>query len=83
MTVEIREAQSLKDLKIFVRFPFSLYKNNEYWIPPLIKEEIHTLRSDKNPSFDHCEAVYYLALSTGALSRSGKRSMPGSAGLTS
>ncbi len=61
MTVEIREAQSLKDLKIFVRFPFSLYKNNEYWIPPLIKEEIHTLRSDKNPSFDHCEAVYYLA----------------------
>ncbi len=61
MTVEIREVQSPKDLKKFVRFPFSLYKNNEYWIPPLIKEELSTLRSDKNPSFDHCEAVYYLA----------------------
>ncbi len=67
MTVEIREAQSLKDLKKFVRFPFSLYKNHEYWIPPLIKEDLHTLRSDKNPSFDHCEAVYYLAYKNGKI----------------
>ncbi len=61
MTVEIREARVLKDVKTFIRFPFSLYKNSEYWIPPLIKEDLHTLRPDKNPSFDHCEAVYYLA----------------------
>jgi len=67
VTIEIREVQSLKDLKKFVRFPFSLYKNNKYWIPPLIKEEIHTLRSDKNPSFDHCEAVYYLAYKNGKI----------------
>lgn len=67
MTVEIREIQSPKDLKKFVLFPFSLYKNNDYWVPPLIKEELHTLRSDKNPSFDHCEAVYYLAYKNGKI----------------
>jgi len=67
VTIEIREAQSRKDLKKFVRFPFSLYKNNKYWIPPLIKEDIHTLRSDKNPSFEHCEAVYYLAYKNGKI----------------
>jgi len=67
MTVEIREAQSLKDLKKFILFPFSLYKNNKYWIPPLIKEDFHTLRSDINPSFEHCEAVYYLAYENGKI----------------
>lgn len=67
MTIEIKEVQKLPDLKKFVRFPFSLYKNNDYWIPPLINEDLHTLRSDKNPSFEHCEAVYYLAYKDGKI----------------
>ena len=67
MAVEIREVKNKRNLKDFVRFPFDLYKNNKYWIPPLIKEDIHTLRSDKNPSFEHCEAVYYLAYKNGKI----------------
>jgi len=67
MPIVLKEATSLRDLKKFVLFPFSLYKNNEYWIPPLIKGEIETLRSDKNPAFDHCEAKYVLAYKNGEI----------------
>lgn len=67
MSVELKEVKDLKDLKKFVRFPFSLYKNNKYWIPPIIKDEINTLRKDKNPSFDFCEVKFILAYKNGKL----------------
>jgi GNAT superfamily N-acetyltransferase len=49
-----------KDLKRFVDFPFKLYKNNKFWVPPLKFDELNTLRKDKNPAFDYCEAEYWL-----------------------
>lgn len=61
MSVEIREAKSLRELKEFVLFSFPLYKNNKYWVPPLIKGQVDTLRPDKNPAFEYCEAIYLLA----------------------
>lgn len=67
MSIELREATSLQDIKKFVRFPFSLYRNNEFWIPSMIKGDIDNLRSDKNPAFDHCEARYLLAYSNGEI----------------
>ncbi len=51
-----------KDLKRFVDFPFKLYKNNKFWVPPLKFDELNTLRKDKNPAFDYCEAEYWIAL---------------------
>lgn len=67
MAIELREITALSDIKKFVRFPFSLYRNHPYWIPPLIKGEVNTLRSDVNPAFDHCEARYLLAIQDGEI----------------
>jgi len=39
----IKVVKSSKDFEAFVRFPFSIYKNNPFWVPPLIKEEIETI----------------------------------------
>ncbi len=61
MTVEIREVKNKQDLKNFIRFPFILYKDNKYWVPPIIKNEIEILNSEKNPDFEYCEAKYWLA----------------------
>lgn len=61
MAVEIREVKNKRDLKIFVRFPFTLYKDNEFWIPSIIKNEMEVLNSKKNPDFEYCEAKYWLA----------------------
>ena len=37
---EIIEVKSKDDLKNFVKFPFTLYSKNKYWVPPLVKEDI-------------------------------------------
>ena len=57
----IVEANSKKLLKEFVKFPFSLYKNHPYWVPPLINDELETFDKTKNPAFTSAEANFYLA----------------------
>ncbi|WP_338410346.1 GNAT family N-acetyltransferase [uncultured Flavobacterium sp.] len=59
--IVIKEATSKKEMKDFVMFSFDLYKNNPYWIPPIIKEELETFDKDKNPVFLSAEAYFYLA----------------------
>jgi ribosomal protein S18 acetylase RimI-like enzyme len=67
MPVEIREVSGKSDLKKFVEFPFSIYKNSRNWVPPLLMDEYHTLRKEKNPAFEYCEAKYWLAFKDGRL----------------
>lgn len=69
MAVEIREIQPTKrNLLKFVHFPIdTLYRNSEFFVPPLVTDEVNTLRPDKNPAFDFCEAVYYLAYRDGKI----------------
>lgn len=59
--ITIVEANSAKLLKDFVTFPFDLYKNHPYWVPPLISEELETFDKEKNPAFSSAEATFYLA----------------------
>jgi hypothetical protein len=61
MSVVIKEVVSKSDLKKFILFPFKLYKDNKYWVPPLILDEVKTLSYKKNPAFDFCDAKYWLA----------------------
>ncbi|MDR0581389.1 MAG: hypothetical protein LBG31_00325 [Prevotellaceae bacterium] len=59
--VTIKEITSKKELKQFVRFPFSLYKDHPFWVPPLLMDEMKTLDKTRNPSFEFSEAAYFLA----------------------
>lgn len=61
MAIIIKEVTSLRDLKKFIKFPNKLYKGNNYFVPPLIAGELGTLRKDKNPAFEFCEAKYWMA----------------------
>lgn len=65
MAVVLREVRSSRELSRFIHFPFSLYRTNPYWVPPLIQDEINTLTKDKNPAFEHCEAECLLAYRDG------------------
>jgi GNAT superfamily N-acetyltransferase len=67
MRVNIKEVHTRRDLKKFIRFPHRLYRGNPYRVPPLFVDEYRTLRSDKNPAFDHCEAKYWLAYRDGRI----------------
>ncbi|WP_461302953.1 GTP cyclohydrolase [Aureisphaera sp.] len=63
--IDIITVTTPKQLKQFVTFPFSLYKDCKYWVPPLIKDEMETLDASKNPVFKNAEATYYLAHKNG------------------
>jgi len=67
MNVIIKEVISRKDLRTFIRFPHTLNQGNPYWVPGLDFDEMNTLRKDKNPAFEHCQACYWLALSEGEI----------------
>jgi GNAT superfamily N-acetyltransferase len=67
MDILIKEATSLKEIKSFIRFPFELYHDNPYWVPALMFDELNTLRKDKNPAFEFCEARYWLAYREGKI----------------
>lgn len=63
--VQIKVVETIHELKKFIKFPFELYSDNPYWIPPLQFDELNTLRWDKNPAFEYCEARYWLAYKDG------------------
>lgn len=59
--ITIREITGRRALKKYVQFNIDLYKNNPYKVPPLIIDEINTFIPAKNPAFEFCEAVHYMA----------------------
>lgn len=59
--ITIKEIHSKQDLKKFVEFPFKIYKNSKYWVPPVITQEIKTFDKNENPVFKDAEARYFLA----------------------
>lgn len=65
MSVIIKEVTSKKELKKFVKFNIELYKGNPYHVPGLIEEEMVTLDKKKNPAFEVCDAIYFLAYKDG------------------
>ena len=67
MSVEIKKVETKKDLKHFIELHYELYKGNEYDAPNLFMDEKNTFSKDKNPAFEFCEAVYYLAYKDGRL----------------
>lgn len=64
-SVEIRRVTTRKDLRRFIQFYYDLYRDSQYAVPYLYFDEMDTLRKDRNPSFECCEAEYFLALRQG------------------
>jgi GNAT superfamily N-acetyltransferase len=61
MAVEIRPVTSKRELRIFIRLPWRLYRNEPNWVAPLLMELKKRLDQSKNPFFKHAEAQYFLA----------------------
>lgn len=59
--IRIVRVESNTDLRKFVKFVNDLYKDNQYFVPDLIYDEVNTLREDKNPAFEFSEAAFFLA----------------------
>lgn len=67
MQVDISPVRSKKELDEFIKLPWKIYKNDPYWVPPLITDMKKILDRKKNPFFQHSEAELFLAKRKGEL----------------
>ena len=49
------------DFDSFLKFPWSLYADDPYWVPPLLAMQRHKLDRARNVSWRHMEGEYFLA----------------------
>ena len=63
--IEIIKVENKDQEREFVMFPFSLYKACDYWVPPIISEELESMDKEKNPVFENAEAEFYIAKKDG------------------
>lgn len=58
----IQPVQTKKELKKFIKIPYALYKNDPFWVPPLLYEEKRKYTADSNPMLEHCDYQHFLLL---------------------
>jgi len=58
--VTIKQVETRKELKQFVRFNYELYKDNPYSVPDIYEDMMDTF-SNKNAAMEFCDAIYFLA----------------------
>jgi len=59
--IKIIPVKTKKELHNFIKLPFTLYKNDPNWIPPLIMDMKAKFNPQKNPYFEHSEAQAFIA----------------------
>jgi GNAT superfamily N-acetyltransferase len=61
MAVEVRKVESARDSQAFFEFPWTLYKNDPNWVPPLLSMRRDLLNQKKNPSWEYMQGDYFAA----------------------
>jgi GNAT superfamily N-acetyltransferase len=59
--LNISSVRSDEELMDFIQFPWQVYRNNEYWVPPLLSERREFLDPERNPFFKHAQVEFLLA----------------------
>lgn len=65
MAIEVKEIKSDKEYKDFVNVQFSIYKDNQFWVPPIKKDELKALDPAFNPAFRFCKTKFWNAYKEG------------------
>jgi hypothetical protein len=60
--IQIKRVETKADWNQFIDLPWSLYKNDPFWVPPLKVAVRDTLDTNKNPFFKHAYMAPLLAL---------------------
>lgn len=64
--IEVKKiSPTKKNLRKFTQFQIDLYRGNDYYVPPLVSDDVKTLDPKKNPAFDFCEAQCFMAYEGG------------------
>ncbi len=60
-TVSVRPISSKKDIRLFLEFPYELYRDEPNWVPPLRFEQAARIDRRKNPGLHGIEFQLFLA----------------------
>jgi len=63
--VDVQPVATPDDLKRFVRFPWRIYANDPYWVPPIISQIEKRLDTQRNPFWEYAERELFLARRSG------------------
>jgi len=58
--LQFGEVKNRQDLMAFIRFPWKIYKGDQYWVPPLIKDQFSKF-SPSHPFRSHSEMILFMA----------------------
>lgn len=67
MSLEIRPVRTRSELRKFVNFPEKIYRNNPYYVPPLVFDQMDTLDPEKGAAQEFCDSRLWLAYKDGEL----------------
>ena len=60
--VIVRKVESASDFRAFFEFPWTVYKNDPHWVPPLLSMRRDLLDKEKNPAWaEYMEGDYFAA----------------------
>ena len=66
-TVTVSQVTSKKEMRVFARFNYELYKDCPYAVPDILEDTLETLDANCNPAFRFCEAAFFLARRDGRI----------------
>ena len=65
--IKIFPVRSEKDRMRFIKLLWKIYKDDQYWVPPLIMDRKKVIDTKKNPFYQHAEIELFLAERNGEL----------------
>jgi ribosomal protein S18 acetylase RimI-like enzyme len=63
--MDIQAVRTEGDLKRFISLPYTLYRHDPIWIPPLRDEQHGQFDPGRNPLLEHCDRELFLLLDAG------------------
>ena len=65
--IRVAPVLTAADRRRFMRFPWSVYRGNSAWVPPLLSDFKKKLDTERNPFYLHAEIQPFLAYHNGAV----------------
>lgn len=64
-TNELTLVRTQKERKAFIRFPYRHYRDDNYWVAPLLMEQKKLVDTEKNPFYENADIALFLVRQNG------------------
>ncbi|MEW6003803.1 MAG: hypothetical protein AB1695_00660 [Stygiobacter sp.] len=65
--IKIKTINTKSEIKKFIKFAWEIYKDDPYWVSPLIFDKMRILDREKHPFYKHASAEFFIAEKDGKM----------------